>query len=318
MEEIYDILFNQLEFGSIRNKIFDRFILEMDKFLTERKYNGSNEFLDKCYEYLNSNPEFTYSKFKFGIFSNSFCFYHQDYEDYPYLITNLKKFHISSNYDGSDAKDEWIFNERYLMYLITKIYKIENPKIAHKIESINEETSITSLKEENVDVFMTNDWNTIYEAEQSIDLDKVLEIKKKSIKSKTNEKFLINLLGLKEKVPEEFSKYKKYSCSFNDIFSGKNHFNKKTIIFHNEDTYFRFNLFQRLELEYNWGLYGHFYINFKLLRDCKRYERLERIAYFLSFLFPKNYTNYKTFFEEKIKNKIKDKLDCWPAILMKL
>ena len=41
-------------------------------------------------------------------------------------------------------------------------------------------------------------------------------------------------------------------------------FNKKTIIFHNEDGYFRFNLLQQLDIYYDNGIFGNFYINFEI------------------------------------------------------
>ena len=144
-----------------------------------------------------------------------------------------------------------------------------------------------------------------------------MEIKKTTFDDKINKKFFIDLIGLEgiNQLPKEFLEYKGYSSSFNGIFPLKGYSNKKTVIFHNEDIYFRFNLFQQLEYYFQIGLYGNFYINFQLLRDCKRKERIERIAYFLSFLFPNDYSNFETFFEERIKPKISDKLECWPSII---
>ena len=64
--------------------------------------------------------------------------------------------------------------------------------------------------------------------------------------------------------------------------------------------------------------FGNFYINFELIRDIKRVERLERIAYFLSFLFPKDYEKFAKFFEEDIKYKISDDLNCWKEIIIEI
>jgi hypothetical protein len=73
-----------------------------------------------------------------------------------------------------------------------------------------------------------------------------------------------------------------------------------------------------LERTYAAREFGNFYINFELLRDIKRHERLERIAYFLSFLFPKDYEKFRNFFEENIKYKISDDLNCWKEIIIEI
>ena len=209
------------------------------------------------------------------------------------------------------------------MYLIYNIYEMKNPKLAHKIESIKEESSIISLKEVNINHYMTNDWNIIYEANESIDFNKIFNIKKKDLEEKIKENFFIKLIGIEEKdepvqIPKEFLEYKTYSSSFIDIFISKNLENKKSVIFHNEDKYFRFNLFQNLEMNYKNGIFGNFYINFELFRKSKGQERLERIAYFLSFFFPNDYQGFKTFFEDKIKYKISDELYCWNEIIVEI
>ena len=317
MNEIYDLLFYKFEFEKVRNEIFDKFSSEIEAFIFEHKYNDLKDFLSKFIEYKKFKSDITYFKFKFNNMGNILYFFHEDYKEYIYTITNLKKFKISLCADGSNAKDEWIFNDDYLMYLISKIYKMKNPKFAHTIESIKDESSIISLKEENLKDFMKSDWNTIYEANESINFDKILEKKKIFFNDKINDDFFIQLLGLNgiNHLPNDFLAYKDYCSSFENIFSSHNLSNKKVIIFHNEDIYFRFNLFQQLEIKYKWGVFGNFYINFDLLRNSKRHERLERIAYFLSFLFPNDYPKFSTFFEEKIKYKISDNLDCWKEII---
>ena len=316
MDKIYDKLFKDYGFEAIRNKMFDNLISNIEEFFKKNEDNGQNDFLDKLKIFLKFNPNFIYENFKFKFVGDSAYFYHQEY-NVNYNITTLKKFEISLNYNGNDAKEEWIFNDNYLMYLIFKVYNMKNPKITHSVDSINEESSVYSLNEENIIYFMTDDWKTIYEAKENIDISKILEIKKTTFDDKINKKFFIDLIGLEgiNQLPKEFLEYKGYSSSFNGIFPLKGYSNKKTVIFHNEDIYFRFNLFQQLEYYFQIGLYGNFYINFQLLRDCKRKERIERIAYFLSFLFPNDYSNFETFFGERIKPKISDKLECWPSII---
>ena len=321
MDNIYDILFKNLKFSEVRNQIFDELNSDLDTFISENsEYQNLEDFKDKFIEYKNHKIDIIYFNFKFDIHGNLIHFYHKDFQQNIYVITNLKKFKISQYSDGSDAKDEWIFNNDYLMYLISKIYKMKNPKFAHKIESIEDESSIISLNGNNLQEYIWNDWNIIYEAKELINIDKLLEEKNKTFKEREKDKFFCELIGVKEinKLPKEFYDYKKYCSSLDGVLSMSNLTHKKKIIFHNEDIYFRYNLFYQLEINYNWGVLGNFYINFGLFRDCKRHVRLKRIAYFLSFLFPKNYPYFRNFFEEKIKCEVSDDLDCWKQIISEI
>ena len=321
MEKIYDMLFNELEFKSARNDIFENLYSAIENFLKKKKYKGPNDFFNKFKLYQESNPNITYCNFKFVIKGSNIVFSHKDYNNYNFKITNLKKIHISKNSDGSEAKDEWIFNDEYLKYLVNKIYEMKNPKFAHSLKSINDESSIISLKEENIEYYLNKDWNIIYEAEESINYDNILEEKNKIVKEEKTDNFFIRLIqrnGMTE-LPEDFFNFDGYCSSLNGIFPLKNPANKKNVIFHNEDIYFRYNLFQDLYLYYNYGMYGNFYINFKLLNDStKCHEKLEKIVYFLSFLFPYNYPDFKKFFEEKIKYKISDDIYCWKEIISEI
>ena len=128
-------IFNDLKFGEVRNQIFDRLNSDLDTFISQND------------EYKKHKKDIIYFNFKFDIHGIEIRFYHKDYQRRIYSIKNLKKFQFSKHSDGSDAKDEWIFDDDYLMYLISKIYKMKNPKFAHKIESIGDETSIISIKE---------------------------------------------------------------------------------------------------------------------------------------------------------------------------
>ena len=320
MDGMYDMLFKELKFGNVRNAIFEKLNSDIEAFIFEKKYNGLNDFFSKFKEYIKLNPEIIYFNFKFVIRGNIIYFFHPDYAKLIFKITILKKFQISLNSDGSDAKNEWIFNNDYLMYLIYKIYKMKNPKFAHRVESIKDESSIISLKEDNIIDYLQNDWNTIYEANEQIDFKNILEKRNKIFEDKTKDYFFIQLIGIKDikEIPKDFFEYKNFCSSFDEIFLSYNLANYKNIIFHNEDIYFRFNLFQHLEMYYDAGVYGNFYINFKLLRESKRHEKLERIAYFLSFLFPEDYPNLNKFFEEKIKYKISDDLYCWKEIIFEI
>ena len=320
-EKIYDMLFNELKFESVRNEIFEKLYSDTENFLKKIKYKGPNDFFNELKIYLESNPNITLYNFKFVIDGSDINFFHQDYNSYYFTITNLKKLQISKNSDGSDAKSEWIFNDEYLKYLIYKRYDMENPKFAHSLKSINDESSIISLKENNIKNYLNKDWNIIYEAEETINYDNILEEKKKIAKERINDNFFNHLIqkdGLTE-LPKDFFKFEGYCSSLNDILPLGNPDNIKYIIFHNEDIYFRYNLFRSLYKYYNYGMYGNFYINFKQLNNStKRHERLEKIVYFLSFLFPYDYPDFKKFFEEKIKYKISDDIYCWKEIISEI
>ena len=322
MKEKYDILFKKFGFKEVRNKIFDELIYEIKNFTNNNGQNDNdfnlNNLTSKFEEYKQiKKTKIIFYEFIFDSCSNQLYFYHQNYENYTFKISKLKKFQVSSNNDASDAKDEWIFDNHYLMYLVSEVYKMENPKFAHSLESINDENSIISLKENNINTFMKNDWKGIYDAPESIDYDEIEKIKQKSFKERINEPFFIELIGLKntKTLPEEYIKSKSYCSSFEYFFSDSNYLIKKNILFHNEDIYFRFNLFQELEYYYNWGNYGNLYINFELLKNCKRHQKLSRFVYFLSFLFPRNYNKFSTLFEDKIKHILSDKLESWPLII---
>ena len=198
---------------------------------------------------------------------------------------------------------------------------MKNPKFAHSLKSINDKSSIISLKEENIKDYLNKDWNIIYEDEESINYDTILEEKKKSFIERIKDNFFIQLIGEKDlkELPKDFLELKDYCSSFRDIFPLPNSINRKNIIFHNEDIYYRFNLFHNLEMYYNYGAYGNFYINFKFIgNSIKRHEKLERIAYFLSYLFPKDYANFEKFFEENIKYKISDDIYSWKEIIFEI
>ena len=318
---VYDILFKDLQFNEVRNKIFDKLNSEINTFISQNNdYKDLKDFLAKFKVYKKNHPDITLFDFKFDIHGNEIYFYHKDSENITYVIDYLKKFQISLNSDGSEAKDDWIFNDDFLIYLISKVYNMKNPKFAHKIESIKDESSIISLNENNLEEYNEKGWNVIYEAKESINFDKILEIKNKNFTKKEKEEFFRALIGLEkvDNLPEEFHEYKMYCSSLNKLFSNRNLEHKRTIIFHNEDIYFRYNLFFELQRTYANGEFGNFYINFELLRDIKRHERLERIAYFLSFLFQKDYEKFINFFEDNIKYKISDDLNCWKEIIIEI
>ena len=317
----YDFLVKDLKFNDVRNKIFSDLNSKINTFISQNDdYNDLKDFLSKFGAYKNNYPDITLYNFKFDIRGNIIYFYHKDFKDFTYSISYVKKFQISLHYDGSDAKDEWIFNDDFFIYLIYNVYNMKNPKFAHRIESINEESSIISLNENNLEEYIEKNWNIIYEAKESINFDKILGIKKKDFIEKENEEFFKNLIGFKQigNLPKDYHKYKTYCSSLDKMFLNRNLTNKRTIIFHNEDIYFRYNLLSELERTYDAREFGNFYINFELLRDIKSNERLERIAYFLSFLFPKDYEKFIKFFEENIKYKISDHLNCWKEIIIEI
>ena len=321
MDEIYDILFRDLKFNEVINEVFNKLSSDLDKFISKNdEYKNLEDFQDKFKVYIKHKNDILNSNFTFKVNGNMINFYHKDYTKILFTIDYLKKFQISSHSDGSDAKEEWIFNNDYLLYLIHKIYKMKNPKFAHKIESKIDESSIISLNENNLDEYTQNDWNIIYEAEESINIETILEKKKQTFTEREKDKFFRELIGVEEKnqLPQEFHEYKNYCSSLKDVFSKANLSNKRAIIFHNEDIYFRYNLFYKLEMQYEMGLFGNFYINFGLLRNCKRYKRLERIIYFLSFLFPEDYSNFQNFFRDKIKHNVSNDLDCWKNIISEI
>ena len=318
MKENYEQLF-ELGFEEIRNNIFEELNKDIENFINENDYKDLNDIISKFAKYRTfKNSEITYSDYKFVFHGNMLYFFHKDYEDNIFKITDLKKFSISKNPDGSLAQEEWVFSKSYLMFLLSKVYKIENPKIAHSFKSIqdSDSSSIITLKEEDVNTYMKNDWNVIYASSYKIDYDKILNLKKMKFIERENEKFFLNLLGLKnlENLPKDFTEYKGYCTSFNDIFSNNN-LQKKNIIFHNEDSYFRFNFFQLLEIQYNWGNFFYLYINFELFKKYSLYEKLEIFFYFLSFMFPDNFEKLSEINEKDIKYSLSDKLECWPKII---
>ena len=320
MNEDYEHLFKILDFEKIRNTIFEELNKDIENFINDNDYKDLNDIKSKFVKYRSfKKSEIIYSGFKFEIYGNVLYFFHKDYEDKIFIITDLKKFSISKNPDGSLAQEEWVFNESYLMFLVSKVYEIENPKIAHSFQSIQDldSNSIITLKEEDVNTYMKNDWNVIYASSYKIDYDKILNLKNIKFKERENVKFFLNLYGFKnlENLPKDYTEYKAYCTSFNDIFSKCSGLQKKNIIFHNEDSYFRFNFFQLLEIQYNWGNFFYLYINFELFKKYSRYEKLEIFFYFLSFMFPDNFEKLSEFFEKDIKYLLSDNLGCWHKII---
>ena len=318
--ENYNQLFNKLGFSDVRNIIFESLNKDIENFLSSNNLKSLNELECKLIEFKKyKKSEINYYNFIFDIYGDMFYFYHKDYKAHTFHITNLKKFNISKNSDGTKGRDEWVFDDSYLIYLINEVYKMKNPKIVHKKGLESDEISITSIKDDNINDVMNNDWFQIIEDSETIDYDKILNLKKKSFPERTKEIFFIHLVESNkvDSLSKEFIQYKSYCSSFKNIFSNLNSFKKKNIFFHNEDYYFRFNLFQQLESKYCWGNFGNFYINFELFRNCRRKEKFERIAYFLSFLFPLNY-DFKDFFENKIKSSLSDKLECWTTIFTEI
>ena len=174
MDYIYDVIFNNLKFNEAINEVFNNLSSDLDKFISENdEYKNLEDFKDKLKAYINNKNDIDNSNFKFEVNGNTINFYHKDFTNVLFTIDYLKKFQFSSHSDGSDIKDEWIYNNDYLLYLIHKIYKMKNPKFAHKIESILDESSIISLNENNLSEYILNDWNIIYEAEELINFETI-------------------------------------------------------------------------------------------------------------------------------------------------
>ncbi len=136
MDELFDKLFSDLGFDEKRNKIFDNLYSDVDNYFKDNNNDESKDFISKFKEYNKRHPNIIYFGFKFKTMIEIVYFYHQDYECYTYEIKNLKKFKISSNPDGSNSKEEWIFNDNYLHYLVYKVYNMKNPKFAPSIQKI--------------------------------------------------------------------------------------------------------------------------------------------------------------------------------------
>ena len=314
----YDQLFNKLGFKDVRNRIFESLNKDIQSFLLLNNHININDLRSKFREFKKfKKSEMIYCDFIFELYGDMFFFYHKDdkNKEHTFQISNLKKFNISLNSDGSNGQEEWVFDESYLIYLINEVYQMKNPKIVYKKKLESDEISIISLKDDNINEVMNNDWFQIIDDSSKLDYDKILNLKKKPFSERAKEIFFIHLVESSkvDSLSKEYIEYKSYCSSFKNIFSNLNSFKKKTIFFHNEDIYFRFNLLQQLESKYRWGNFGNFYINFELFRNCKRQEKFERIAYFLSFLFPLDY-DFQDFFEEKIKNLLTDKLETWTII----
>ena len=128
MNEKYNYLFNQFGFNTKRNDVFEQFNFEINSLIKSQNSNLTN--LRSKFDYYikekNSN-NITISDFTFEIGIDGIIFFHKDYPNYFYSFKYLKKFQIyttENNYD--DKKEEWVFSEDYLMYIITDIYKMKN------------------------------------------------------------------------------------------------------------------------------------------------------------------------------------------------
>ena len=219
--------------------------------------------------------------------------------------------------EENNFNKEWIFDdENYLEYLLMNVYKMKNPKFSHTLKSKEDDSSVNSYEEINIKKFISNDWSIIYESPIIIDYNNIYEKKKILCEEKINDNYFIELTGLNEdeKLSSYFNFYNEYSSNSADLFSNYTETEKKVIIFHNEDKYFKLNLLKELEYYYFRENFCYLYINFDYLKKIEHQKRLELFAYSLLSLFPKNFQALKEYYE-KIKNILSDKLECLPQVI---
>lgn len=313
---MYDILFNTLGFKEIRNEVFEEFYSKISKFNKSKNKDIQKHLLRSYKQYIHTKNEFI--QIKNFIFKSDLSFlylYNINYPKFLFTFEYLKKVDIFTDENFNESNKEWIFGEEYLKYLVTNIYNMKSPKIAHNINSDN--SSILSLNDKNAYDFMRNDWKVIYEAPKSVNYDKILNNKKVVWTNKKEDEFFIKLSGLKN-VENKFSLFNELdqqTSSLSEIFKKYDELQNRIVIFHNKDELFALNLFRILDYYYNWGLFGNLYINFEFLKSQNRQNRLDLFAYCLWSLFPINYKLFQEFFEDKIKNKLTDKITCIPLII---
>ena len=315
MDVQYKCLFTELEFSQKRNAIFGEFYSKLEQFLKETKNKSLNNLPELYSEYVYKKGEhISVQHFVFKNENLKIQFFDVRKSKYKFYFERLKKVDIypkENSLDTDKPIEEWIFDENYLKYLLKEIHKMKNPKFAHNINSIKEDSSVVSLNDSSIVDFMKGDWNVVYESPKSIDYDK---IKRSKNKEKKEDELFLELIGLKkENISERNNVSSLLPCSFVD-----GTFKEKSIFFHNEDKYFTFNILQDLDNKYNWGILGYLYINFEFLRKVNRQKRLELFAYSLLSLFPQNFELFQNFFENNIKNLLTDKINCLKEIIREI
>ena len=76
---------------------------------------------------------------------------------------------------------------------------MKNPKLAHSINSIKDESSIVSLKEDNINDYINRDWYIVYDAIGSVDFNKIYKYKSMNIRELLEDQFFLDLMGLSKK-----------------------------------------------------------------------------------------------------------------------
>jgi len=317
MITMYNKLFKKYGFKDYdtRKKVFNSFISIIEDFINKNQYDDSiclyMKFL-KYYETNKSSISIDDFEFSLSYYYNDIIFYHKNFPKYYYEFQYLKQIFI---YESNEFKEEWVFSEGYLSYLIYKIYHMENPKFSHSIYTMNDEEGIFSWNEENLKSFMKNDWNIIYETKVSLDFDKIYKLREKEVSEKIKDNFFLDLMGL-NKIKNLSSKLPKtIFYKLGKLFKQIKQNSEKIYIFYNYDIYFRFKIIGKFDHNYLWGNLGYLYINFELFRNCSRKERQEKIIYFLLTLFPPDYKDFKSFYESCIKDSLSNNLECWSNII---
>ena len=84
--EYYNILFNELQFDKVRNKIFDKLNIELNTFISKNDdYKDLKDFASIFNIYKETPPDITLFNFKFDIRGNIIYFYHKDGKILPML-----------------------------------------------------------------------------------------------------------------------------------------------------------------------------------------------------------------------------------------
>ena len=317
--EEYDYLFEKLGFKTLRNEIFNDFHSKLQEF-KENNSKDINNLVEIFNSYIEKEKNLEIKEFSFIPGKCGILFYHKSHQSIKFVFEKLKHVTIFTKEKSNECVEEWILGEKYLKYIINNIYKMKNPKFAHKLDSINDENSIISLNDLNIKNFMDDNWDYIYEASTSIDFQNIFKNKEIYFTEKQVEKdpFYLKLIEIDSSEKINFNKFQKHSSSLMELFNYYETYEQNIIIFHNEDKYFKLNLLNELEYHKTSGHFGYLYLNYKNFANLRRQERLEMYAYCLLSLFPNNYTHFQQFFEDNIKYLISDDLKCFPDIIDKI
>ena len=307
-ETKFDTLFNNYQFTNVRNDVLKQLLFKLQNI-------GEKSLTEKYSKYLNSerNNLISVNGFTFDLGFKKIILYPASNKYFYFKFERIKLVKIYDE-DKSEIKDEYIFNEKYLKYILKNIYGITNPKISRHID---DDSSAISLTDDNIIDFMNEEDDFIIFDSKVVTIDYENIKKYKFIpydfKEKfLSDKFLIKLFGMNKNINNQLSKK---DTNISSIFNNIINIDIKTEIFHNDNDLFALELLSDFNYEYISGNYGYLYINFEFLKALPRKERLELFAYTLLSFFPKNYKLFEEFFEKNIKKNLTKNINCLPNVI---